>query len=274
MTAREIINLLAAKHSDDVFVPECKDGPTQTGSHLRLDAWAMPKSWVRGKCIGYEVKVSRSDFLRDDKYDRYRDLCHELYLVAPKGVLSVEELPADVGYIEVSTGGKRLITKRKAVTRQIEWPVDLLRYILMCRSRIGAERYEGDPSSRRRFWESWLEERKIDIDFGHRVSKRIGEAVRAEITSVRLENDRLKRENEMYADLKAQLDRLGIQQGSRYSSWSIANAVREKLDEQRHVLSREARQAANDGIRALTRLISEAEKMDEANNLELKSEVA
>ncbi|GAG12604.1 unnamed protein product, partial [marine sediment metagenome] len=39
VNAREIVELLAAKHWKDIFIPECKDGPSWGGRPLRLDAW-------------------------------------------------------------------------------------------------------------------------------------------------------------------------------------------------------------------------------------------
>jgi len=63
MTAKDIIKILSHKHRDDVFVTECKNGPSNRG-YLRLDAWVMARSWARPKVTGYEVKVSRSDFLQ------------------------------------------------------------------------------------------------------------------------------------------------------------------------------------------------------------------
>ena len=43
--AAKIRQLLADKHSKDVFVPECKGGSTWFSDHDRLDAWAMARSW-------------------------------------------------------------------------------------------------------------------------------------------------------------------------------------------------------------------------------------
>lgn len=43
MDAGTIVALLRTKHAEDVFVDECKDGPTHYGHHLRMDAWAMKK---------------------------------------------------------------------------------------------------------------------------------------------------------------------------------------------------------------------------------------
>lgn len=44
MNASDVVSLIAARHTNDVFVPECKDGPTWGGGAMRLDAWAMRKS--------------------------------------------------------------------------------------------------------------------------------------------------------------------------------------------------------------------------------------
>ena len=71
MRASDLLALLAKKHSADVFVPECKTGGTWAGTHLRLDAWAMRRSWTHPTVWGYEIKVSRSDFLSDDKWVGY-----------------------------------------------------------------------------------------------------------------------------------------------------------------------------------------------------------
>ena len=67
MNARDIVDLLSTKHSKDLFIPECKDGPTWGASHLRLDAWALTRSWASPCSYGYEIKVSRSDWMQDDK---------------------------------------------------------------------------------------------------------------------------------------------------------------------------------------------------------------
>ena len=80
-----ILDKLKAKHTDDVFVAECKNGPTHTASHRRLDAWVMKKSWSPITMLGYEIKQSRSDFLQDNKWQAYLPCCHQLYFVCPKG---------------------------------------------------------------------------------------------------------------------------------------------------------------------------------------------
>jgi hypothetical protein len=133
MTADEIVLLLRARHSADMFWTEVKDGPTWGGTHLRLDALAIPKSWSPVRLIGYEVKVSRSDWIQDQKFIEYRNLVHVLWIAAPKGVCSPDELPPGVGLIEPA--GKRLRTVRKPIVSEIVPPWALLLYLLMSRSR-------------------------------------------------------------------------------------------------------------------------------------------
>jgi len=56
----------------------------------------------------YEVKISRSDFLRDiKKPHKHRNallVSNEFYFVAPKGLLRAEEMPIYAGLLEVDDG--------------------------------------------------------------------------------------------------------------------------------------------------------------------------
>jgi len=94
MNAKDIIKLLAQKHARDLFVSECKNGSTWfTEGGLRLDAWVMKRSWASPLTIGYEVKVSRQDFLSDSKWHGYLDYCNEFYFVCPPELIQPNELP-------------------------------------------------------------------------------------------------------------------------------------------------------------------------------------
>jgi hypothetical protein len=116
-------SLLKAKHSEDVFVSECKIGQSWTASTCRrLDAWVMQRSYSPFCCIGYEIKVSRQDFLNDNKMTEYLPYCHQFYVVAPDGVASSDEVPAEAGLMKVSKNAKRLTTVKKAPFRQVTIP--------------------------------------------------------------------------------------------------------------------------------------------------------
>ena len=82
ITAQTVLELLAAKHSRDVFVPECKNGATHFADGMqKIDAWAMKKSWASPCVTAHEIKVSRADFLKDDKWPGYLPYCNQFYFV-------------------------------------------------------------------------------------------------------------------------------------------------------------------------------------------------
>ena len=125
--AHQLLDLLAVKHGKDVFVPECKDGPTWGGEHLRLDAWAMARSWTRPLTWGYEIKITRRDFMQDKKWQSYLGFCSEFYFVTTANVIKPEELPAEAGLMVASKNLTRLYTKKKAQRRQVEVPEEFYR---------------------------------------------------------------------------------------------------------------------------------------------------
>ena len=76
-TSTEIKIALSHKHIKDFFLTECKSGSTwfsPVGDMKILDALAIRKSWASPCFTGYEIKVSRSDFLRDTKFYTYESV--------------------------------------------------------------------------------------------------------------------------------------------------------------------------------------------------------
>ena len=125
--AGQVLRLLAARHAKDVFVPECKTGETWRRTMHRADAWAMNRSWVNLTFSGYEIKVSREDFVGDDKWPAYLPLCHQFWFATAPGVIhGKDEVPAAAGWLEMTGGGGRLLVRKKAPRRDIEPPADLL----------------------------------------------------------------------------------------------------------------------------------------------------
>jgi hypothetical protein len=205
MNASELIAMLAQRHAADVFVPECKDGPTQGCEHSRLDAWAMRKSWANPCCWGYEVKVSRNDFLRDEKWANYLPLCNELYFVAPKGVISPDEVPQGVGLLVVA--GSRLVCKRKAPHRDVLIPDALWRYVLMCRAEIRDDKEETKTSAQRmEQYREWLKnkyERK-------QLALLIQSNLHSRMSEIETRNRRLEQYREATAHLEMRLRQIGV----------------------------------------------------------------
>lgn len=208
-TAREILELLRQRHAEDLFVPECKNGPTWTGHHRRLDAWVMKKSWSSFNTIGYEIKVSRSDFLADQKMSDYIPLCNDFFVVCPPGVIKfASELPLEAGWLQVTGTGNRLIIKKRAQHRQIDDPIMLYRYILMCRTQITTEhQLEVDQSE---FWKGWLEKREIDRFLGRRVSKALAVEIKKYAEDMQEENEKLQKKIEALEEVEKKIKDLGL----------------------------------------------------------------
>jgi len=171
INAHSILALLAARHTNDVFVAECKNGPTHdTRGLLKMDAWAMAKSWARPVSIGYEIKVSRSDFMRDNKWKRYLDYCTDFYFVISPGVCELSELPEGVGLLVASKNCKRLTCKRKAISRDVEVPEELYRYVLMCRTKVKDEYDRYEVKDKRVTCQQWLDDKEDRESLGGMVS--------------------------------------------------------------------------------------------------------
>lgn len=214
MNATDVLKLLAARHKDDVFVPECKTGATYTGTGIRMDAWAMAKSWTRPRTWAYEIKVHRSDFIRDNKWHQYLPYCSEFYFVCPTGLIAPEELPQDVGLLWISKVGGRLLTKRKAAARQVQIPEDLWRYLLMWRTKIKDEHTER-PSVER--WRAWLEEKRERRRLGYEIKGRIRELWDEQ----KERNDNLESRVQKLENIKARMLELGFDPNAYFSEWHV-----------------------------------------------------
>jgi hypothetical protein len=225
ISSDKILDLLEQKHSKSVFIRECKDGPTQGCEHFRMDAWVMNRSWANACVTAYEIKVSRSDFLNDNKWNAYLKLCNSFYFVCPQGLIDVDELPADVGLIHVSATGTRLFTKKKAPVRQVQIPEEVFRYILMCRVVVSRRWWDVDQE-KPEDWKAWLEDKSENSRVGRRVSSEIASRVDKQVGEVKRENDRLKKSMVNYESVAAFLTRLGIEY---HDSSYIDHTVQSKL---------------------------------------------
>ena len=65
----------------------------------RIDLFYF-KRWDR-QTKGYEIKVNRSDFLNDKKWQEYLKFCTWFSFIAPLGIIKKEELPNKIGLVEV-----------------------------------------------------------------------------------------------------------------------------------------------------------------------------
>lgn len=92
----------------NVYVPEF------TWHGLRIDAALIDvrERWI----MGFEVKVSRSDFLRDEKWQLYSQFCSSLAIVCPAGLIQKEEVADPFGllYIDKDKYGATWKWEKKA----------------------------------------------------------------------------------------------------------------------------------------------------------------
>lgn len=229
ITADQIGHLLAEKHEKDVFIPECKNGETWGARDLlMLDAWVLLRTYSPLTTIGYEIKVSRPDFERDQKWTRYLPLCHEFYFVCPAGLIRATDLPAQVGLIWVSAAGV-LHTKRRAerCSPDMDQLSRLLIYVLMARSVIVGDMYEANrglpsPEENRvehmRKYIAEVEEKKELAYIVHGHIRREHERL------VELERGIIQREISVETFAKS-LSKLGITWNIQDSSWNHAFEV-------------------------------------------------
>ena len=221
MTATQLQRLLKQRHTGDVYVPECKMGAAGSRS---LDGWALLPTWSPLTTIGYEIKVSRSDWLQDQKFEFYRSVCHLFFVVAPKGVAALAELPQGVGLLEpIGKGtGMRLVMRSKPVRQEPDGDklVRLMAHVLMWRRDISEA---PDRPRRAEIWRRWVEERQefraIAMSVKGRMRTLLTEALdarsRAESNASRLQDT---------ADV---LKELGITAG--YDRWSTKRAIERAL---------------------------------------------
>jgi len=207
LTESVITTLLANKHSEDVFVPQCKTGRSGIYCHI-MDAWAMKRSWTSRCCTGYEIKVSRGDFLDDYKWFSYLPFCNCLYWVCPSGLIDPSEVAESTGLMWVSKTGTRLYTKKKAPHRDVVIDNDIFYYILMWRARVTRENAGQDATQ---YWRQWLDNKRDDQALGYEVSRKIQQLYSDNVTKVKTENRRLAREIKALRDVQKMLKKLGVE---------------------------------------------------------------
>jgi hypothetical protein len=253
ITANQVQELLKYRHSKDVYVPECKNGSTWFANHLRLDGLAIARSWSNPMVTGYEIKVHRGDFMRDDKLYLYAKYCNAMYLVCPSKLIMPEEVPEGMGLMWVATTGSRIFTKVKAPYREIDEPADLYKYILISRAKI----FDDDLMvsrglSGKDYWTQWLRNREIDFHFGQRVGNAIQRRVEEEINEVQRENRHLLGRIGAYADILRKLENAGID--INQDPWAMRSAVDNKIEKLRGELPRWFDRDIDQAIEHLTKI--------------------
>jgi hypothetical protein len=257
MTSRDIEKLLRERHKEDIFVAQCKTGPTQAGV-LIMDGWALKPSWVQQVAIGYEIKVSRGDFFRDVKWPGYLPYCNEFYFVTPPGLLEKDEVPEGCGLLVAA--GSRLVTKKKAAHREAGSLELLYKYVLMNHAGLIKVQRQTTREERTEYWARWLEEKRglneIRFRVGYGLRKRISE----EIEEVRRENENLKREIVRLEDVRIILKNLGYERVDAIPSWDTKRAIVARIDEIKSGFSSDARRSFESAGKAIATILKIMDK--------------
>ena len=110
LSVSEIHEALRLRHPSNggqwIYLPELRTGTGFGRSNEQsIDAYAICCWGSDVTRVAYEIKTSRSDFLREIKSPRKRAqalrFATEFYFAVPKGLVKVEEVPPDCGLIEV-----------------------------------------------------------------------------------------------------------------------------------------------------------------------------
>lgn len=122
MKSKDICSLLEKAYAGDEWLIAF-EVPTATGldASRRADAVAMNMWPSRGLALhGFEIKVSRSDFLREiktpEKAETLYEYCDYWWMVVPEGLVKPEEVPEIWGL--KYAGEKGLKTVRQAAPKQ------------------------------------------------------------------------------------------------------------------------------------------------------------
>ena len=114
---------------------EVKDGATWYRGNLRkVDFLAIEKSWSPVCIRAYEVKVSRADFLRDDKWPAYMALSHKFFWACPSGLIKKEEVDPRAGLCYVNPKSGRVSVVKAAPYRDVDLDPSLLLYLVFWRT--------------------------------------------------------------------------------------------------------------------------------------------
>ncbi len=100
--------------------------PEYTYGDLRIDAIIIntQKKWVRG----YEIKVSRNDFLNDEKWQLYSTFCSSLSVVCPFGLINKEDINKPFGLLWIGRNGEYSWKRRPKNFQKRESLAWLLQY--------------------------------------------------------------------------------------------------------------------------------------------------
>lgn len=209
--ADQIKKALAGRHTEDLFLTEVKTGKTWDNRELlKFDAFAMKRSWANPCLTGYEIKVSRSDFQRDNKWPGYMAYCNKFSFVCPKGLIQKEELPDEVGLIWYYPDSGALMSKRPAKHRIVDIPPELYMYLLMSRIEPSKHPFFSDT---REYCEAYLSDKAERQKLGKLIGTKLAEEnkrLQNDLDDLKREKEQLDKEMQLFRRLKKAVEGCGI----------------------------------------------------------------
>jgi len=93
-------------------------GPLRTADALVVDLWPSSGNLIHG----FEVKVSRSDWLTElkdpEKAEAFKPYCDHWWLAVPDATIVRDDLPEGWGLLDLSRGGLRISKQAPKLARQ------------------------------------------------------------------------------------------------------------------------------------------------------------
>lgn len=163
-TEQNITQALSLRYSDHIFASQVKLG--SAGSKI-IDAVAVKKTWTPVTVIGHEIKVTRADFLSDNKYPEYMKTCTNFYFVVPNGIVKDGEIPENVGLMIYYPESNTLKVKKKAPYLKNEVSSEMLLHIMFWKMEQYAR-----PKTR----QEHLDDIKAKVEmgkYGHQIATKI-----------------------------------------------------------------------------------------------------
>jgi hypothetical protein len=98
----------------NIFIPEF------TWDNLRIDVIIVDiyHRWIRG----FEIKTSRADFFKDEKWTNYSKFCSSLSIVCPEGLIKKEEVGNPFGLLWICETG---LTYRPSDLKWVKRPKNI-----------------------------------------------------------------------------------------------------------------------------------------------------
>lgn len=243
-----ILRLLSERHARDIAVAEC---PLEPYGALRADLWVMRPSWTKPMVTIYEVKVSRQDFLRDDKWRNYLPYCNAFWFAVAPGVVDPREIQEGVGLLELSKTGTMMRTLVKPHLRDDDHQAlaQVTKAVLMNRvwTRGGMRIATDCGKTRDQRIAEWRETAEAAESCARLMSRR----VRDELSEARAARRRAEDSVEAYAEFQEILRRNGITPTS--SSWQMERQLEQQLGGELEASLRSASIVLDRALLALTR---------------------